>query len=493
MKKKLFFFGIDSATWDLIVPWAKAGKLPGFWKLLKQGSTLDLRSTMPPITPVAWPTAMTGVSPAVHGFYDFYRLDASRQITVNLASELSHAFFWDILSRAGKKIAVCNLPITYPFKKVNGIMISGLMTPGIKADFIKPKSLKPEFLKRFPKFHFAPGTKVSKNDPKSYELRFKENLEDARETARVAKWLFAKDDWDLFAVNFMAVDHVQHFFWEFMDQPNSPYHDAILKVYQIVDQYLLEVLTKYSDQYQIMIFSDHGAGKLEKTVFLNHWLREKGYLYFKNTPLVLMKRLLTNLGFNPEKLTGLASKLGLVRKAGRIKMQTRNRFLNKLILSYADLDWHKTRAYSFGMYGGIFLTQKNKKLLTEILTALRQDFKKELTFVDSSENIYQTKVLPKTIPNIQFLLKEGAIVSTNIYAFSGNKLFTDPITNKSGEHRINGILGLYPKTDLKVTKPCLEDITPTILRFFNEPVPDYCLGQAIIDKAESLSIDEIEI
>jgi predicted AlkP superfamily phosphohydrolase/phosphomutase len=494
MRKKLFFFGVDSATWDLIDPWIKAGLLPGFAKLKAEGTTMPLTSTIPPLTPVAWPTAMTGASPAQHGFYDFYKLDQNHEITLNLASDLPYPFFWDILSASHKKVGIFNLPITYPFKPVNGIMISGLMTPGIDADFIYPKNLRGEFVRQFPHFRFAPHVKVSKEDPKSYELRLAENLADAKETIQIAKWLFAKDDWDLFAVNFMAVDHIQHFFWEFMKQPNSPYRDAILRVYREVDNYLREVLDKHSQAYQIMVFSDHGAGPLEKTLFLNRWLQKKGYLKFQNSPRVWLKRGLAELGFDPQSLIKLASKLHLVRRAGKVSMQKRNRLVNKLVLSYADLDWEKTQAYSFGMYGGIFLTKFNKKLAEEILARFRRDFAPELTFAELSGKLYHTVRYPKTIPDIQFLLKDGAIVSTNIYAFAGKQLLTSPITNKSGEHRMTGILGFYPKVKAKRNNPDLTQITPTILAFFGMQAPAYCQGKSLIEKPdETLEIEEIEI
>jgi len=494
MNKKLFFFGVDSATWDLIDPWIKAGKLPGFAKLKQKGTTVPLTSTIPPITPVAWPTAMTGTTPAQHGFYDFYKLDENKEITVNLASDLPYPFFWDTLSAAGKKVGIFNLPITYPFKPVNGVMISGLMTPGLEADFIHPKTLRKEFVKKFPHFRFAPAVKVSKEDPDSYRLRFEENLEDAKETVKIAKWMFKKDNWDLFAVNFMAVDHAQHFFWEFMNDPNSKYRDAILKIYQEVDSYLKEVIELHSDKYQIMVFSDHGAGPLEKTLFLNRWLLKKGYLKFKNSPRVLFKRALSEIGFDPQSLIKVASKLRLVRRAGRVNMQARNRLVNKLVLSYADLDWKKTRAYSFGMYGGIFLTKFDKKLAEEILALFRKDFAHDLTFAELSSKVYHTVKYPKTIPDIQFLLKDGAIVSTNIYAFAGRKLLTAPITNKSGEHRMQGILGFYPKLKELKKNPNLTEITPTILSFFGIKIPAYCQGQSLIEKRdETLEISEIEI
>jgi len=493
MKKRLFFFGVDSATWELIDPWIREGKLPGFAKLRESGTTAPLTSTIPPLTPVAWPTAMTGANPAQHGFYDFYKLDENKELTINLASDLPYPFFWDTLSAAGKKVGIFNIPITYPFKPVNGVMISGLMTPGVEADFIYPKTLRQEFLRKFPHFRFAPGVKVSREDRESYRLRFAENLEDARETIRIAKWLFKKADYDLFAVNFMAVDHVQHFFWEFMRDPKSEYREAILKVYQEVDAYLQEVLEEQSERYQILVFSDHGAGPLEKTLFLNRWLLKKGYLKFQNSPRVWLKRLLAELGFDPQSLIRLGAKLKLVRRVGKFNMQKRNRLMNKLVLSYADLDWQQTRAYSFGMYGGIFLTKFNKKLAAEILTKFKKDFGSEVTFAELSSKIYQTSTYPKTIPDIQFLLKKGAIVSTNIYAFAGRKLMTAPITNKSGEHRVEGILGFYPPLKLRSSLPDLTTITPTILDFFGIEAPAYCKGKSLIANSSGADLEVAEI
>jgi predicted AlkP superfamily phosphohydrolase/phosphomutase len=505
-KKKLFFFGIDSATWDLILPWVKGGKLPGFKKLIEEGYTKTLYSTIPQITPVAWPTALTGVTPAQHGFYDFYKLDKNKEITVNLASEINYPFFWEILSANKKRVALFNLPITYPIRPVNGEFISGLMTPGLDADFAYPSKLKTEFKKRFSKFRFGPEIKVSKGDPESYKLKFGENIADANETIEIAKWLFKRGKWDMFGVNFMAVDHIQHFFWEFMKDKNSEFNDAILKIYQIVDKYLLEVIEKYSSEYQILVFSDHGAGELKQTMFLNKWLLDNGYLYFRNSIGVYAKRILSLLGINPKDLINLASRLGIVRKAGKINMQRRNRLMNKLILSYSDLDWKKTVAYSFGMYGGIYLNKENNRvkekeneLKSKIIKAMKKDFRKLITFIDTSENIYKTKKIPKTIPDIQFLMENGAVVSTNIYAFSGKKLFTKPITHKSGEHRMEGIIGFYPKPKsvYKVEKVEMVDLTPTILAYFGIDKADYMTGKSILinnrAEEEKSVVEEIEI
>ncbi len=469
-------FGIDSATWDLIRPWVAEGKLPGFKKLLSGGAACDLMSTVPPLTPVAWPTMMTGSSPGDHGSYDFYSLDKNRELTVNLASDIPYPFVWELLSDAGLRVAAVNIPITFPVRPLNGIMVGGLLTPGLKSDFIYPPELKKEFIKKFPRYEFNPRVKATRNDPESYRTLFKEIKKEVTDVIAVSDWVLGKEKWDFFAMNFMAVDHVQHFFWN--DKR------AMLEIYRLVDKYLERVLKKYGRTHRFLVVSDHGAGPLEKTMFLNVWLKKRGYLRFKNTPAVVLKRLLSFLGMNPDRLITLASKLRLVRHSGKMEMGKRNRLMNRLVLSYADIDWDRTEAYSFGMYGGIYLTRKNKTLIKKIIGEMQADFGTDLTFIDSSQNLYGTDRYPATIPDIQFLMREGAIVSTNIYAFSGHRLFTDPITHKSGEHRMKGILALYPGQDvLKETENAsLLDITPTILDYFGVALPDYCRGRSLFKK-----------
>ncbi len=52
---KLLIIGLDGATFDLIKPWAAEGKLPTLAKLMHDGVTGDLESTLPPVTSPAWP------------------------------------------------------------------------------------------------------------------------------------------------------------------------------------------------------------------------------------------------------------------------------------------------------------------------------------------------------------------------------------------------------------------------------------------------------
>ena len=57
---KLLIVGLDAATLDLINPWVAEGKLPNIARLMSAGASGRLASIVPPITPPAWTSFMTG-------------------------------------------------------------------------------------------------------------------------------------------------------------------------------------------------------------------------------------------------------------------------------------------------------------------------------------------------------------------------------------------------------------------------------------------------
>jgi predicted AlkP superfamily phosphohydrolase/phosphomutase len=68
---KVLIVGLDAATFDLIGPWLAEGKLPNLEALMKNGAWGRLASILPPITPPAWTSFMTGKNPGKHGIFHF--------------------------------------------------------------------------------------------------------------------------------------------------------------------------------------------------------------------------------------------------------------------------------------------------------------------------------------------------------------------------------------------------------------------------------------
>ena len=74
MSVRLVVLGWDSATFDVVDPLARAGKLPVLKSLADAGHRASLRSTWPPMTDCAWTSAFTGTNPGKHGIFgSWYR------------------------------------------------------------------------------------------------------------------------------------------------------------------------------------------------------------------------------------------------------------------------------------------------------------------------------------------------------------------------------------------------------------------------------------
>jgi predicted AlkP superfamily phosphohydrolase/phosphomutase len=138
---QVVFVGIDGATWRILDPLIEAGKLPVFERLKNEGTYGDLRSTACYVSPPAWASMMCGYAPEKTGVYTFGKwVKDEGEFKSVTSADLRMPFAWDVASQAGKKVAVTNVPLTWPVHPVNGIMVSGLMTPVPNMDPIYLKS-----------------------------------------------------------------------------------------------------------------------------------------------------------------------------------------------------------------------------------------------------------------------------------------------------------------------------------------------------------------
>ncbi len=74
-EKKLIILGIDGMDPTLLRKYIKEGRVPNLAKLAQNGSFMDLATTDPPQSPVAWSAFITGLDLDGHGIYDFVHRD----------------------------------------------------------------------------------------------------------------------------------------------------------------------------------------------------------------------------------------------------------------------------------------------------------------------------------------------------------------------------------------------------------------------------------
>ena len=114
----------------------------------------------------------------------------------------------------------------------------------------------------------------------------------------------------------------------------------------------------------VCVASDHGFGPAHKYCSFNIWLLQEGFLKLKRDALTRIKRTMFNLGLTPELAFKLIKKLplGALRPSRGVSNQPgAANLLSKLFLSFNDVDWNRTVAFSKGSYGQIYINLKGRE------------------------------------------------------------------------------------------------------------------------------------
>jgi predicted AlkP superfamily phosphohydrolase/phosphomutase len=517
MVKKVLVIGLDAGPLELIDPWVQQGKLPVLGQLMAQGASGVLRSTIPPLSPAAWSSFATGMNPGKHGVFDHaYRRSDSYEVVPTNARRRAGRTLWQLIGERGGRVGVINVPETYPPEPVNGFLITGMSTPSDDSDFCYPPTLANELEET------VGGYKV-------FGPRTKEDLDRAlvgmHETAamrlRVAAYLMNNYDPQFMVVVLQETDTVQHRFWKYMDPDHPQYHaegarrygDAILGVYQRIDENLHLLLDQMDEDSIVIVMSDHGAGAIHKWLYLNNWLVRQWFIRFKRTPLIRLKRALYQLGHTPGNVMELAMRLrlGLTDQAinqVRKSSSTRN-FLYRLFLSFDDVDWSRTKAYTLGgNMTGIHINLRGREpagcvqpgaeyeaLRDEIIARLA-DLRDEETGVQVAERIYRREELytgpyVERAPDVIFEAHDERYVGFGGQEFTANVVMA-PSRLFNGCHRRDGMIvlaGQPIRAGVRLSPHDIVDLAPTILYLLGYPVPADMDGRVMV---EALPTDFLE-
>src|SRR5215813_12823288 len=134
--RPVLIIGLDGATFELLDPLMELGDLPTLAGLARRGTRAVLRSVVPPITPAAWASFMTGKSPGAHGIYDFRVFDPRTHTDTFVTSHaLRDATIWELASAAGRRVGVVGLPLMYPPNPCAGTVVAGFDAPSVRAQY----------------------------------------------------------------------------------------------------------------------------------------------------------------------------------------------------------------------------------------------------------------------------------------------------------------------------------------------------------------------
>lgn len=489
MRAKMLIVGLDGATFDVID--AYKNELPVLRRCMDSGVRGILESTNPPVTSPAWPVFMTGKNQGKIGVFDFLKLDReSGKIGVVTSRDIRSDTLWEIAGRNKKRVCVFEVPVTFPPSEVNGVMVSGYPSPDLEKSFYPPElfqQLKDEigdFKETFPACY-----------KEGKELEVYEKYREVLKNRCDAILTLMKRNFDLMIFNIGHTDIISHLFWYTHDRTHPKHEksaeggigDLVLRAYKDVDRALEKILSAAGENVNVFIISDHGQGRLSKMVNLNNLLMEKGYLQLKSDAKVRLKHFLFMHGMNPEFAYSIIKKMGLQDLTEKFGREKRNRVLDTF-LSFSDIDWKRTRAYSFGYAGQIHITEKGadhtkvKEGLIRELKALTDEQGRPL--VDEilcKEDIYSGEYT-KNAPDLVLKMKNYEYISYPLLS-SGGRFIVDPIMQYSGGHRLEGIFiafGPDIKSDgRKIEDTKIIDIAPTSLDLMGLAVPDDMDGRVL--------------
>lgn len=249
-------------------------------RLFREGPFSRMNSVIPPVSSVAWSSYMTGKNPAGHNIFGFVdRKINPLKLFIPTGSHMRTKTLWERLSDEGKKVIVINIPVTSPPRPVNGILISGFLAPSIDKA-VYPPSLIPK-LKECG-YQIDIDAQRARNDRKF----FVEDLN--RSTSRlldIAVNLMEEYPWDFFHLHIMGTDRINHFLWGRWEDGDPYFAAAFVDYYRSLDRFIGQTLIPLLESQRntgLVILSDHGFCRLKKEVFINHWLKEHGWLKLKS-------------------------------------------------------------------------------------------------------------------------------------------------------------------------------------------------------------------
>jgi predicted AlkP superfamily phosphohydrolase/phosphomutase len=499
--------GLDAATFDVIDPLVEAGDLPNLGGLIERGARGPLRSTTHPLTPLAWTTMATGVNAARHGIWDFSERDETgyRLRLVNGSYARAPAV-WTRLSAAGRRVGVVNVPFTWPAPEVDGFAIAGMDASAREDGMTSPRELVYELQSRFGRLlldHTFPLDELGRLDLDLVRRICEQKVE-------IVTWLNERFSPELLFTVFMAADHVHHLAWPDWEQRGR--ESAVAEVYRILDAALGELLDAVGarDEGNVLVVSDHGGGSLDGVVNLNAWLAEHDYLTYSDRPTYGGNEMKRRVG---HRLLELGRMLPRDVKHSMRQRLPRLRERAYRLRAPTVVDWSRTRAFSYGIFGNIVLNVRGRerfgivepgaeyeRVRDEIVERLGElqtpEGERLVAAVHRREELYDGPELEK-IPDL--------VVEFRDYAWLGKGNLTErtpsiwdhvtirahPSQTYAGSHRTEGVFvlaGPSGRAGAEVDAGIL-DVAPTLLYLLGEPIPAALEGRLLSEALDPGLLD----
>lgn len=191
--------------------------------------------------------------------------------------------------------------------------------------------------------------------------------------------------------------------------------------------------------------------------------------------------------------------MGLGRMKKKMRFGQKESWLRPFFLSFEDVDWTQTKAYSFGSTAGqIYLNLKGREpcgivspgkeaeeVEEEIIEKLQnlvdeETGKKVVGEIYRKEELYHGSHLSEA-PDIVFLPRDLEIVAFGEYEFASHRMI-DYSWGVSASHRMDGIVmikGRPFKQGYLLQGAHIMDVAPSVLYLLGLPIPETMDGKVL--------------
>jgi len=286
---RVLLVGIDGATLRVALPLIREGKLPNLARIGTEGVFGPLRSHIPLTSPRIWTSIATGKSPRHHGIMSFARTGADGKQHLYQSSDRKVPALWNIVSNAGKSVAVVNWWTTYPLEKVRGVIVSDHLLArelqgrrnltGAPAEEAGPIVYPEAWEERVQALSKATGRLTDVADPFldraafpnwAMPERLSERYRNDEWVTRIALEIDRELHPDVLMVFLPGIDRVSHRLWGALE-PESEYPrplftpeqrdvaaSALRRYYEYSDALIGKLLEGFGSDDLVLVVSDHG-------------------------------------------------------------------------------------------------------------------------------------------------------------------------------------------------------------------------------------------
>jgi predicted AlkP superfamily phosphohydrolase/phosphomutase len=268
-RARTVLIGLDAAAGDLLFEGCDRGLYPNLAALRDRGAW-GIAEGMPGFGSGAiWPSFSTGVNPAKHGRY-FYRQvgSASYGAARFEATDFKAASLWEVMSAAGRRVAVFDVPKAGLSEDLNGIQAVDWIVHGpvYKRLVTWPAELAEELAKEFGSDPLPSCDRPGGRNAAEHAVLRDLLVARVRQKEACAVHYLGREPWDLFITVFAEPHCVGHQCWHVRD-PAHPMHDAeakalvgdpVLDVYAAIDTAIGRIAAAAGPNADVIVFSGTG-------------------------------------------------------------------------------------------------------------------------------------------------------------------------------------------------------------------------------------------